>query len=406
MDTPKKKLLIGITGSIAAYKIPYFIREIIEYGYEIQVVLTESAKAFVTPLTLQTVAGQPVHEQLLDTEAEAAMGHIQLARWADIILIAPASANFIAKLAHGFADDLLSTLCLASNKSILLAPAMNQQMWFNSATQENVKQLQKRGHYFLGPAAGIQACGEDGPGRMLEPTDIVKEILTGHGNKFLKDKRILITAGPTHEAIDPVRYIANRSSGKMGYALAEAAMAAGANVTLISGPVSFSPPCVNKLINIKNVDEMYSAVQNEIAQQDIFVSAAAVADYKPIMVEQQKIKRQNQTISIQLEPTIDILQTIGKLKQKPFIVGFAAETQNIIENAKMKLQKKGCDLIVVNDVSNQEIGFESDDNAVTILSKEKFISIERTSKKILAQKLLKIIHEFELKHSLTSNISD
>lgn len=396
MNATKQKLLLGITGSIAAYKTPYFIREMVDSGYEVQVVLTESAKTFVTPLTLQTVSGHPVHEQLLDTEAEAAMGHIQLARWADTILIAPASANFIAKLAHGFADDLLSTLCLAANKPIWLAPAMNQQMWLNSATQENVTKLQMRGHRLLGPAAGIQACGEDGLGRMLEPSDIAKEILNANSERFLKGKRVLITAGPTHEAIDPVRYIANRSSGKMGYALAEAATAAGAEVTLISGPVSLIPPLVSKFVKINNSNEMQSAVHNEISHQDIFISAAAVADYKPATLEQQKIKRQNQSLSLLLEPTIDILHTIGKLKQKPFIVGFAAETENIVENARMKLHKKGCDLIVVNDVGRQDIGFESEDNAVTVLSKENSITIEKTSKKLLAQQLLKIIHQHEL----------
>ncbi len=237
-----KNLVLGITGSIAAYKMPYFIREMVDSGYNIQVVLTKSATSFVTPLTLQTVSGHPVHEHLLDTEAEANMGHIQLARWADVLLISPASSNFIAKIAHGFADDLLSTLCLAFNKPIWFAPAMNQQMWLNPATQENVAKLKQRRHRFLGPASGIQACGEDGPGRMLEPSDIVKEILNENSEQFLKGKRVLITAGPTHEAIDPVRYIANRSSGKMGYVLAEAATSAGAYVTLISGPVSLPPP--------------------------------------------------------------------------------------------------------------------------------------------------------------------
>ena len=393
MSTIRKKLLLGITGSIAAYKIPCLIREMVDKGYEVQVVLTESAKEFVTPLTLQTVSGHSVRDALLDPDAEFSMGHIELARWADIILIAPASANFIAKLTHGFADDLLSTLCLAATKLIWLAPAMNQQMWLNSATQENVMKLQIRGHRFLGPAAGIQACGEDGLGRMLEPAEIAQEIVNSNEELFLNGKRILITAGPTHEAIDPVRFISNRSSGKMGYALAEAAITVGADVTLITGPSSLHPPLVNKLIKVKTTDEMQLAVHAEITHQDIFISAAAVSDYKFPNPEKQKIKREHQSLSLLLEPTVDILQSISKINPKPFIVGFAAETENILDNARKKLHKKGCDLIVVNDVSRTDIGFESDDNAVTVLFEESSISIEKTSKKMLAGQLLKIIYQ-------------
>ena len=396
MNIIKKKLLLGITGSIAAYKIPYLVREMVDKGYEVQVVLTESAKAFVTPLTLQTVSGHSVRDALLDPDAEFAMGHIELARWADLILIAPASANFIAKLTYGFADDLLSTLCLVATQPIWLAPAMNQQMWLNSATQENVMKLQVRGHRFLGPAAGIQACGEDGPGRMLEPADIAKEIFNSSEESFLNGKRVLITAGPTHEPIDPVRFITNRSSGKMGYALAEAAIIAGAHVTLITGPTSLHPPFVTKLIKVKTADEMQLAVHAEIIRQDIFISAAAVSDYKFPNPEKQKIKREAEPLSLLLEPTIDILQSISKIKPKPFIVGFAAETENILENARKKLHKKGCDLIIVNDVSRMDIGFESDDNAVTVLSEESAISIEKMPKKRLAQELLKIIYEKSL----------
>lgn len=389
----KKKLLLGITGSIAAYKTPYLVRELIDKHYDVRVVLTKSAEIFVTKMTLQAVSGHLVHDELFDPAAESAMSHIDLARWPDSILIAPASANVIAKLAGGFADDLLTTLCLASKSSIFIAPAMNQQMWLNSVTQENLAKLKSRHYQVLGPAEGIQACGEEGPGRMLEPHEIVEQLIDSE-IFFLKNMKILITAGPTHEPIDPVRFIANRSSGKMGYALSEQALAAGAEVTLITGPTSMAPPRGVKLIQVKTSADMQHAVQMEIANQTIFISTAAVSDYRVSQPSSQKIKRQeNQSLSLNLESTVDILESVRKINSKTFIVGFAAETENIIENAEKKRIKKGVDLMVVNDVSQTDIGFESDDNAVTVLSKRGAIDIGKASKRIIAGQLLRMIYE-------------
>lgn len=397
----KKKLLLGITGSIAAYKTPYLIRELVDKDYEVQVVLTKSANLFVTKMILQAVSGYPVHEELFDAAAEAAMSHIALARWPHTILIAPASANFIAKLAGGFADDLLTTLCLASKASILIAPAMNQQMWLNPATQENLAKLKARGYQFLGPAIGIQACGEDGPGRMLEPHEIIEQ-LNFTQDLFLKDKKILITAGPTHEPIDPVRFIGNRSSGKMGYALAEQAIAAGAKVTLITGPTSVTPPCDVTLIQVKTAVEMQNAVEKSMTDQAIFISAAAVSDYRVQQPFSQKIKRQQGTMTLTLEPTTDILQSVSQSHPNAFIVGFAAETENVLGNADKKRLKKGVDLMIANDVSRTDIGFENDDNAVMVFSEEGMVSIEKMSKKNLARELLKMICQEQLKKEKVS----
>jgi phosphopantothenoylcysteine decarboxylase/phosphopantothenate--cysteine ligase len=386
----KKNILLGVTGSIAAYKIPYLIRDFKERGYEVRIVMTSAAKEFVTKLTLQAVSDNAVYDELLDPGAEATMGHIRLARWADHILIAPASANFIAKLAHGVADDLLSTLCLAADVPIFIAPAMNQQMWKNVATQENMVTLKQRGIHCLGPAEGLQACGEEGPGRMLEPQEILDQYLALTCDLFLKNKRVLITAGPTHESIDPVRFIANRSSGKMGYALASEAARAGAQVTLISGPVVLDPPGNVKLIKVKTANEMLLAVQAEIAQKDIFISAAAIADYSLVQAD-QKIKHDKKSLSLNLEPTVDILANVCQRNPKPFVIGFAAETENLLENAEKKRVQKGVDLMVANDVSCSDIGFESDDNAVTVLSEKGAIYLEKVPKTLIAQRILKMI---------------
>jgi phosphopantothenoylcysteine decarboxylase / phosphopantothenate---cysteine ligase len=393
-DKTRQHVLLGITGSIAAYKTPDLIRRLKEQGYEVKVVLTPGGKAFVTPLSLQTVSQHKVYEQLMDIEADAAMSHIELARWPDCILIAPATANFIAKLNHGFADDLLSTLCLASHAQIVLAPAMNQAMWANAATQANVYQLTERGCLFLGPAQGSQACGDMGLGRMLEPAEIVAGITNCFVKPYLKGKRILITAGPTQEPIDPVRYLSNRSSGKMGFALAQAALEAGAKVILISGPVALPPPETNKYIAVRTAAEMLAAVQHEIDKQDIFINTAAVADYQVVEPCLQKIKKITQHLNLNLKPTTDILATVSQMQDsKPFIVGFAAETENVLPYAEEKRLRKGLDLMIVNDVSQSGIGFESDENEVTVLSHLAPIHLKRAAKKIIAQQVLKIIDQ-------------
>lgn len=393
----KRRILLGITGSIAAYKTPDLIRKLKEQDYDVRVVLTPGGKAFVAPLSLQAVSQHNVYEQLMDPETEAAMSHIELARWPSCILVAPVTAHFIAKLSHGFADDLLSTLCLASRAHILLVPAMNQAMWINAATQANVQQLKERGCIFLGPAEGIQACGDTGLGRMLDPAEIVAGIASYLENPYLKGRHILLTAGPTQEPIDPVRYLSNRSSGKMGFALAQAAIEAGAEVTLISGPTALTPPEHCHYISVQTAAEMLTAVQSEIAKHDIFISAAAVADYHVAEPCLQKIKKTIQPMTLNLKPTVDILSAVNHMPgPKPFTVGFAAETTDIVQFAEGKRLKKGLDLIIVNDVSQPEIGFESDENEVIILSHVAPIHLERTSKKNIARQLLKIIDQHYL----------
>lgn len=386
-------IILGITGSIAAYKTPDLVRRLREQGAEVRVVLTQSAKAFVTPLSLQAVSGKMVHEALLDPETESAMSHIELARWATLILIAPASANFIAKLTHGFADDLLSTLCLATQAQIIIAPAMNQAMWSNAITQENIKKLSARGFKILETGEGSQACGETGFGRMLEPLEIVEKLQNLSTQSQLNGKSILITAGPTQEALDPVRYISNRSSGKMGYALAEAALNKGAIVTLISGPTSLNPPPHCRFISVKTADEMLRAVQAEIKKNTIFISTAAVADYRPTQIEAEKIKKTQHATHLELEPTVDILAFVTQMPDKPFCVGFAAETEHALKYGEEKRLRKKVDLMIVNDVSNPEIGFESNDNAVTVLSTADPIHFPKTSKKIIAQQLIELIEK-------------
>lgn len=386
-----KNILLGVTGGIAAYKSAELTRRLREQGANVKIVMTIAATQFITPLTLQAVSGGRVHLHLLDTETEATINHIELARWADLILIAPITANFIAKLTHGHADDLLSTVCLATTAPLLLAPAMNQRMWQAQVTQENCQRLQQRGVIFFGPAAGSQACGEVGLGRMLEPSEIVSQIHTFLGTGRLQGRHVLITAGPTREDIDPVRFISNRSSGRMGYALAVAAQAAGAQVTLVSGPVSLPPLSNVTMKMVYSAQEMLSAVMDDIKQVDIFIATAAVADYRPVQSMNQKIKKQESRLVLELERTPDILGQVADLPHPPFTVGFAAETQAVADYARDKLQRKKLDMIAANQVGVPGIGFDSTDNALTVFWAGGEVELPRCSKKELANQLIEII---------------
>tara|TARA_R110000787_G_scaffold8220_4_gene27466 strand:- start:108527 stop:109723 length:1197 start_codon:yes stop_codon:yes gene_type:complete len=386
-----KQVLLGVTGGIAAYKSAELIRQLQKLGADVRVVMTPAAREFITPMTLQALSGHPVHTELLDPEAEAAMGHIQLARWADLILIAPASADFIARLCHGEGGDLLSTVCLASHCQIALAPAMNQAMWAKACTQENIVKLQARDIKIFGPAQGYQACGDTGPGRMEEAGRLALQAAALFESRILDGKKVVITAGPTREALDPVRYISNHSSGKMGYALAAAAAEAGASTTLISGPVNLTPPERVKVVQVISAQDMLSAALSAAEQADIFIAAAAVADYRPLTSADQKIKKSADTLSIALTKNPDIVATIAALENRPFTVGFAAETQNLEVFARKKLLAKKLDLVVANDVSNQAIGFNSDDNQVTLVSAENSEVIPQMSKTLLARKLIEYI---------------
>lgn len=390
-----KKIILGITGGIAAYKSAEFVRRLKDQGADVRVVMTEAAQTFITPLTLQALSGNTVHISLLDTEAEAAMGHIELAKWADAIIIAPASADIIARLACGMANDLLTTLCLATEAPIAIAPAMNQAMWGNQQTQLNIQQLSKRGFAIFGPASGLQACGDVGYGRMLEVADLVQATEGLFHPPIFANKHVVITAGPTQEALDPVRFISNHSSGKMGFALAQAAKQLGAQVTLIAGPVNLATPAGVTRIDVKSAEQMLTASLSACQQADIFIASAAVADYRAKTVAEQKIKKtaENDNLTIELVKNPDILQSIANLKQnRPFVVGFAAETHDVINYAKNKLARKNLDLIIANDVTQQGIGFNSDDNAVTVINAEKILSqIDRCSKQSLALQLIQII---------------
>lgn len=391
----KLQILLGISGGIAAYKSADLTRRLIEAGAEVRVVMTRAAQEFITPLSLQALSGHPVHTQLLDADAEAGMGHIALARWADLILIAPASADLLARLAHGLADDLLTTLCLASRAPLVLAPAMNQAMWRHGATQANVATLVKRGARILGPDEGSQACGDTGPGRMLEPLAIRAALEAQHAlqqqvQQRLTGKKVVITAGPTREAIDPVRYLSNHSSGKMGYALAAAAAAAGADTWLISGPCALPTPAGVQRINVISAQEMLDATLAACIHSDIFIAAAAVADFRPAQASQQKIKKEpGQSAAIlELVPNPDILAQVSALPSRPYCVGFAAETQDVVANARLKLQRKQLDLMIANDVSATDIGFGSDDNAVTLIDATTTTTLDKRSKTQLAADLI------------------
>ncbi|MCD9466149.1 bifunctional phosphopantothenoylcysteine decarboxylase/phosphopantothenate--cysteine ligase CoaBC [Photobacterium iliopiscarium] len=362
-----KKILLGISGGIAAYKCAELTRRLIERGAQVHVVMTKAAQEFITPLTMQAVSGNPVSSSLLDPSAESSMGHIELAKWADLVLLAPATADLIARISAGMGNDLLSTLCLATDAPIAVAPAMNQQMYRNVATQENLATLHRRGFTLWGPASGEQACGDVGPGRMLEPMQLVHHCEDFFQQPDLNELNIVITAGPTREAIDPVRYLSNYSSGKMGFAIAAAAAKRGANVTLISGPVNLTTPTGVTRININSATEMHQAALEHAINNNIFIACAAVADFRPAHVAPQKMKKQdgNDEMMIQLVKNPDIVASIAALTEnRPFTVGFAAETQNVEHYARGKLTKKNLDLICANDVSVQGQGFNSDNNAL------------------------------------------
>ncbi len=391
MALTNRHILLGITGGIAAYKSAELVRRLRDRGADVRVVMTKAAQEFITPLTLQALSGNMVHTDLLDPHAEAAMGHIELARWADLILIAPASADFIARLAHGHADDLLTTLCLATSARIALAPAMNQAMWRDAATQDNVALLRQRDLLLWGPAEGEQACGDVGPGRMLEADALAELAAKSFSSRLLEGQRVLITAGPTREAIDPVRFISNHSSGKMGFALAQAAVDAGAQVTLIAGPVALATPEHVKRVDVDSAQQMFDAVHERVRDCDIFIAAAAVADYRPEHVVDSKIKKQNETMTLTLVRNPDIVASVAQLRPKPFTVGFAAETQRVKEYARDKLERKNLDMIIANDVAMPGIGFNSENNAVIVLWQDGEIEIGEQSKAHIAREILTLI---------------
>jgi phosphopantothenoylcysteine decarboxylase/phosphopantothenate--cysteine ligase len=385
-----KHVLLGVTGSIAAYKSAELVRLLRDAGAEVRVVMTPGACAFITPLTLQALSGYPVHSELLDAGAEAAMGHIELARWADAVLVAPASADFIARLAQGRANDLLAAICLASEAPLAVAPAMNRAMWGNAATVENVATLRRRGIRIMGPAQGAQACGEVGPGRLLEPGQLLAELGALFHTGSLAGCRVLVTAGPTREAIDPVRYISNRSSGKMGFAVATAAMEAGADVTLISGPVALQTPPRVARIDVEDAAAMHAAVLAHVAACDIFISVAAVADYRPTGVAPRKLKKSAAGMNLELQANPDILATVAGLPDAPFTVGFAAETDMLESNARHKLVTKGIDMIAANSVAYGQ-GFDQDDNALQVFWKDGEAQLARIGKSRLACQLVEIV---------------
>lgn len=384
---------MGVSGGIAAYKSAELVRLLRKQGADVRVVMTESAQAFISPLTFQALSGNPVHSAILDTDAEHAMGHISLARWADVLLIAPATANILAKFSHGLADDLLSTLYLAATCPVYVAPAMNQAMWNKAVTQENIAKLQAHGVRLIGPEPGDQACGETGFGRMSEPAVICQQLaLEDETNTpCLQGLKVLISAGPTREPLDPVRYITNRSSGKMGYALAQAAVKAGATVTLVSGPVTLAAPANVELLNVETAAQMYAAVLAVAADHDIYIGAAAVADYSPATVQAEKIKKQAGQTTLLMDKTKDILAAVASLEQRPFTVGFAAETHDLEAYARDKLARKKLDMIAANWVGREQGGFESDQNALQVFWENGSQVLAMMGKPQLASQLLSLI---------------
>jgi phosphopantothenoylcysteine decarboxylase / phosphopantothenate---cysteine ligase len=389
--TSKTRVLLGVTGGIAAYKSPDLVRRLIERGADVQVVMTSAAQRFIAPMTFQAVSGRPTRSDLWDSTAEAAMGHIELARWAQIVLIAPASADFLARLAGGRADDLLCTLCVATEAPILLAPAMNRVMWANKATQANVETLIARGIRILGPASGNQACGEVGAGRMWEPIQLSEAVLAPPVNAgILAGLNVLITAGPTRERLDPVRYLTNRSSGKMGFAVAEAAREAGAHVTVVTGPVQLQTPLGVTRINVESARDMYAAVHRQVGDADIFIAAAAVADFQPVTVAKQKIKKQGGSVKLELEPAPDIIKSVADMAKRPFVVGFAAETNDVEDNARIKLKRKKLDMIAANEVGDG-IAFDCEDNALTVIWPGGKMEVARGPKIDVARELIALI---------------
>lgn len=399
-----KQIILGITGGIAAYKSAELTRLLKGEGADVRVVMTPAATEFITPLTLQALSGHAVHLELLDPEAEAGMGHIELAKWADLILIAPASADFMARLAQGMGNDLLTTICLATDAPICLAPAMNQAMWRAPQTQANAVTLTEQQVALWGPGVGEQACGDTGPGRMLEPTELLERTCDCFETGALAGLSVCITAGPTREALDPVRYISNHSSGKMGYALAEAAAEAGARVTLISGPVNLATPAHVNRVSVTSALDMLDASLASLDNCDIFIACAAVADYRPTSVAEHKIKKGSEEImELHLVKNPDIVATVAAHAQRPFTVGFAAETRDVISYAKDKLARKNLDIIIANDVSDSSIGFNSDENAVTLVTATREQTLARAGKRQLARQLIsEIAQEYKEQHEKAS----
>ena len=392
LNFSNKNILLGVTGGIAAYKSAEIIRLFRKEGADVRVVMTESAKEFITPLTLQAVSGNEIHDSLLNVKAESAMGHIELAKWADIILIAPCTAETMAKITHGRADDLLGALILASTANIFIAPAMNMNMWLDKTTQDNYKKISSRGISFIGPADGEQACGDVGPGRMVEPDNILNLIASSTKKGPLSGKVITITAGPTREQIDPVRFISNNSSGKMGYALAEAAIELGASVNLVSGPVSLNADKSINLYKVNSASEMSESVNKFMKSSDIFIGCAAVSDFKPLDYSSIKIKKEDLVNpEIELEMNTDILSNVANTYKSSFVVGFAAETSDVANNAKKKLKTKNLDMIISNDVSDKSIGFDVDENEVNVITLNETIFLKKDKKIRIAREILKII---------------
>ena len=388
-----KRIILGVSGSIAAYKSPDIVRRLQDLGAEVRVILTSGGREFVSERSLQTVSKNKVHENLWDSEAELSMGHIELAKWADVVIIAPASANTIAKLCHGKADDLLSTVILATSASVMVAPSMNQQMYASLAMKDNLQLLQKRGVRIINPGFGEQACGDVGEGRLAEPSEIALQASELFQNNALAGKKVLITVGGTVEAIDPVRFLSNHSSGKMGMALAYASIQASAETTLIIGSISVDVENRAKTIFVTSANEMHEAVMANIHDQDLFISCAAVADYRPTKISANKIKKTSHQKTIELVANKDILSDVCQLKDKPICIGFAAETENYLNNANQKLKNKNCDAIILNDISNSEIGLKSDDNEVYFITKDGSEKINKNSKQIVAEKIVKKITE-------------
>ncbi|MFT6275622.1 MAG: phosphopantothenoylcysteine decarboxylase/phosphopantothenate--cysteine ligase [Halioglobus sp.] len=386
-----RNILLGVSGGIAAYKSAELVRQLQAQGANIRVIMTRGAQEFITPLTLQALSGNPVHTQLLDSEAELGMGHIELARWAHLLLIAPATADLIARLASGRADDLLTTVALATAAPKLIAPAMNQQMWADPATANNIATLDKLGMFLVGPASGEQACGDVGLGRMEQPELIVARAAACFKSGILLGKRVIISAGPTREALDPVRYISNHSSGKMGFALARAAVDAGAKTVLVSGPVALKTPDHVSRIDVESAEQMLEQCSEQCKDADIFIACAAVADYRPAHIEGQKIKKGEEHISLALVRNPDIVATIAGSINRPFTVGFAAETNDVEAYAREKMAKKNLNMIVANDVSQRDIGFNSDDNEVSVLWQEGEKTLPLCSKEVIARQIIELI---------------
>ncbi len=389
-----KRILLGVTGGIAAYKAAELLRRLQDHGADVRVVMTRGATEFITPLTMQALSDHPVHLELLDPETESAMGHIELARWADLILVAPASADFIARLAQGRGDDLLTTVCLAAECRIAVAPAMNQAMWANPATRENCALLEARKIELIGPEEGIQACGETGAGRLMAVERIIVEVENLFATGLLSGKRVMITAGPTREAIDPVRYISNHSSGKQGYALAVAAVEAGACVTLISGPTHLAPPERMEVVPVISARDMFDAVMSRLPGTDIFIGVAAVADYRPVDEKTHKIKKRasaGQKLVLELVENPDIIAAVSSSADRPFTVGFAAETRDLLDHAAEKLDRKNLDMIIANHVGEGDSAFNADDNELTVISRDGSLTLPRMSKSGASVRIIELI---------------